>query len=35
MMMTSPMSDEMDAKDNNNDRYVTETDDVDRALDEG
>lgn len=32
MMMTSPMSDEMDAKDDNDDRYV---DDVDRALDEG
>lgn len=35
MMMTSPMSDEMDAKDNNNDRYVTETDDVGQVLDEG
>lgn len=35
MMMTSPMSDEMDAKDDNNDRYVAGTDDVGRALDEG
>lgn len=34
MMMTSPMSDGMDVKDDNNDRYVTGTD-VDRALDEG
>lgn len=32
MMMTSPMSDEMDAKDDNNDRYVAGTDDVGRAL---
>jgi hypothetical protein len=34
-MMTSPMSDEMDAKDDNNDRYVARTDNVSRALDEG
>lgn len=32
MMMTSPMSDEMDAKDDNNDREI---DDVGRAHDEG
>lgn len=33
-MMTSPMSDEMDAKDDNNYRYIAETD-AGRALDEG
>jgi len=32
MMRTGPMSDEIDAKDNNNDRYVAETDDVGQAL---